>query len=269
MNNPNPFVPQGSLMEQKNKKRARVKVAVYSIFAINILVISPLLIQGCKKEAPAADTSALPSSDTTTNPTPDTNLPPVPMTNTMPALASNTPPPAPLPVPPAPAPIVPEVPAGQDYVVAKGDSFYSIAKKFHVKIKDIESANPGVTPAKLKVGQKLQVPGASSSTSAGTAMGAAADTSSGGSETVVTVKPGDSLMKIAHEHGSTIRLIKSANDLKTDRIKVGQKLKVPAKAASATEAASAPVAPAPAPMVAPSAVPPMPPPSVPANGAAR
>ena len=46
MNNPNPFIPQGSLLEQKNKKRARVKVAVFSIFAVNILVISPLLIRG-------------------------------------------------------------------------------------------------------------------------------------------------------------------------------------------------------------------------------
>ena len=43
MNNSNPFIPQGSLLEQKNKKRARVKVAVFSIFAFNLLVVTPLL----------------------------------------------------------------------------------------------------------------------------------------------------------------------------------------------------------------------------------
>jgi LysM repeat protein len=266
MNNPNPFVPQGSLLEQKNKKRARVKVAVFSIFAINILVISPLLIQGCKKEAPAADTAALPSSDTSTNPTPDTNLPPVPAmsSNSAPlAVVSNTPPPMP---PPPVAPPEPPAPVGQEYVVAKGDSFYSIAKKFHVKIKDVEAANPGVTPAKLKVGQKLQVPAGSS----GSTSTANATDMSSGSDNIVTVKPGDSLMKIAHEHGSTIKLIRAANELKTDKIKVGQKLKVPAKSAPATAAttdSSATAAPIPAPvnpMPAPAPIP-----SVPASGAAR
>jgi peptidoglycan endopeptidase LytE len=121
----------------------------------------------------------------------------------------------------------------------------------------------------LKVGQKIQIPaggsGSGSSSAPGTAMGAASDS---GSENIVTVKPGDSLAKIAHEHGSTIKLIRSANDLKTDKIKVGQKLKVPAKASSAPAAAT----PAPEPMPAPAPAtvsPPMPPPSVPANGGAR
>ncbi len=264
MNNPNPFVPQGSLLEQKNKKRARVKVAVYSIFAINILVISPLLIQGCKKEAPPTDASALPA-DTTTNATPDTNLPPVPTTNFPPmAVVSNTPPPAPLPPPPAP---VPETPPSQDYVVAKGDSFYSIAKKFHVKTKEVEAANPGITPAKLKVGQKIQIPAGGSSSGSSATPGSAMSSDSG-SDNIVVVKPGDSLAKIAHEHGSTIRLIRTANDLKTDKIKVGQKLKVPAKASSAPVAAAPAQEPMPAPAPAPVS-PPMPPPAVPANGAPR
>src|ERR1700751_103967 len=102
MNNANPFVPQGSLLEQKNKKRARVKVAVYSIFALNILVISPLLIQGCsKKDAnvdlnqaastqPADNSGSTSSTSTAATPpapaAPDTNapptLPPPPVNNT-------------------------------------------------------------------------------------------------------------------------------------------------------------------------------------------
>jgi len=233
MNNPNPFVPQGSLLDQKNRKRARVKVAVYSIFAFNILLITPLLIQGCKKE-PAPDTAQLNTPTQDTN-TPDTNQPPqLPAagTNTL-ATQSNTPPPT----PPAPEPPpAPPAPTSSEYVVAKGDSFYSIGKKNGVSIKAIEAANPGVNPAKLKVGQKLQIPAGSATGSS--APGATTD----GSETVYVVKSGDSLTKIAKANGVSVKSIRAANSLKTDKITVGEKLKIPAKAAPA-EAAPAPVAP--------------------------
>src|SRR5579883_1585977 len=145
MNNSNPFVPQGSLLEQKNKKRARVKVAVYTIFAVNILVITPLLIQGCsKKDTGTQDLSQANStqpadtgSATAAAPAPDTNnvppvLPPV-SSNATPMVASNPVVPAPQP-PPVVQPPAPATPSTQDYVVAKGDSFYSIAKKYGVKI---------------------------------------------------------------------------------------------------------------------------------------
>lgn len=250
MNNSNPFVPQGSLLEQKNKKRARVKVAVYSIFALNIVVILPLLIQGCSKKDAAVDLNNAAStqpadnssySTTSTPSAPDTNappaLPPPPVGNTTPEVANNTPAPiAPQAPVVAPAPVVePVAPAaGKEYVVAKGDSFYSIAKKFGVKIKDVENANPGVVPAKLKVGQKLEIPAGSSASSGA----AAAD---GGSENVYVVKAGDSLTKIAKVNGTTIKAIRAANGMKTDKIKVGMKLKLPTKAAPAADTTSAPV----------------------------
>jgi LysM repeat protein len=56
------------------------------------------------------------------------------------------------------------------------------------------------------------------------------------------VKSGDSLTKIAKAHGTTVKAIKAENNLNTDHLKVGQKLKIPAKAEAA-----APVAPMPAP----------------------
>lgn len=42
------------------------------------------------------------------------------------------------------------------------------------------------------------------------------------------VKRGDNLTRIAKNHGTTVKAIREANGLKTDRILVGQKLKVPA-----------------------------------------
>ena len=44
---------------------------------------------------------------------------------------------------------------------------------------------------------------------------------------IYVVKSGDSLSRIAHAHGTTVKALKTANHLKSDRIKVGQKLKLP------------------------------------------
>lgn len=45
----------------------------------------------------------------------------------------------------------------------------------------------------------------------------------------VTVKRGDVLEKIARANGTTIALIKQANQLKTEKLSIGQVLKIPAK----------------------------------------
>jgi peptidoglycan endopeptidase LytE len=47
------------------------------------------------------------------------------------------------------------------------------------------------------------------------------------------VKSGDTLIKIAADHHTTVKALRSANNLKTDSIKVGQPLKLPAKSAAA------------------------------------
>ena len=58
-------------------------------------------------------------------------------------------------------------------------------------------------------------------------------------------KSGDNLLKIAKANGTTVKALRSANALKTDRITVGQKLKLPAKAsAPVAETFSSPPPPA-------------------------
>lgn len=52
------------------------------------------------------------------------------------------------------------------------------------------------------------------------------------------VKAGDNLTRIARNHRTTVNAIREANGLRTDRILVGQKLKVPAASASGTGAAA-------------------------------
>ena len=49
----------------------------------------------------------------------------------------------------------------------------------------------------------------------------------GHSMTIYVVKSGDNLTQIAKAHGTTIKAIEAANDLSSDRILVGAKLKIP------------------------------------------
>jgi LysM repeat protein len=229
MNNPNPFVPKGSILEQQSKRRSRLKLAVFCVLAVGVAGLSVMLIEGCKREAPVEPVD-------TTTPTIDTNTPAIADTNTptidtnvtpyVPPVATNT-----IIVPPTAAP------AGTEYTVAKGDFLASIAKKNGVTLKALEAANPGIVPTKLKIGQKLTIPAGGSA-----APGVAAVDSTGTSaaSVIYVVKSGDNLTKIAKHFGTSIKSIESENNLTTAGIKVGQKLKIPAKAGAASAPASTP-----------------------------
>jgi len=240
MNNPNPFIPQGSVLEQ-NKRRSRMKLAVFCVLAVSVCGLTAMLIQGCKNEK--SETPPTPMVDTNPPPMIDTN-PPAAMTNP-PPVVTNPPPVMPV------APVTPE--AGTEYVVVKGDTLAKIAKNNHVSLKALEAANPTVQPTKLKVGQKLTLPAGGTAAPAATGVATSSETTgaSGVGDTTYVVKSGDTLTKIAKAHGVTVKLIQSENNLSTTQIKVGQKLKIPAKAGASTIPVTplppmAPAAPAPA-----------------------
>jgi LysM repeat protein len=239
MNNPNPFLPQGSFLEQKNKARARLRLAVFFSISLSVVALMALLIQGCRKPESAdngADTNSTPTLST--NPVPDTNAMAVvpPVTN------------QPTPPPPPPPPPVP--PSQEDYTVIQGDMFSTIAKKSNVSVKALEAANPGVDPKKLKIGQKIHIPAATSApTTPSRATSAAPDAGvGGGGEQTYKVKSGDTLTTIAAKMHTTIKAIQSANNLTTTSIRVGQTLKIPASAAPppVDTAPAAPATPPPA-----------------------
>jgi LysM repeat protein len=283
MNNPNPFVPKGSLQEQQNKRRTNLKLGVLGVLTVSVVCLTVMLIQGCKQKAPVDDTTTA-SVDTNTIPVPDTNVPPPIDTNQptqFPAGTNVTVPtpvntvaqvPTPItPIQPVTAPLPPATPdlgAGGEYVVVKGDSLAKIAKKNGVSLKALEEANVGVKPSKLKIGQKLVIPAggkspADTSVSTGSGTPAVADTE----EESYTVKSGDTLTKIAKAHHVKVKQLQAANGLTTTKIKVGEKLKIPVKAEAASAPAPAPVDTTPAPP-APSILPPAPStPSVPTGPA--
>jgi LysM repeat protein len=240
MNNPSPLIPSGSLLEQRNKGRTRVKIAVFLVLAIHGLGLMALLMQGCKKDdtnansgttaADATNTPAPPFVEPTNTPAPATNVAFTPPTNTLPT---------PLPVEPQPPVVVPGTQPATDYVIVKGDTFSTVAKKFHVSVKALLEANPSVEPTKLKIGQPIHIPAAAAaaatSAATGGTAGSGADITATGK--VYSVKSGDSLTKISSEFGISIKALRSANNLKTDKIVVGQKLTIPAKSSAQPTAA--------------------------------
>jgi LysM repeat protein len=243
MNHESPLIPQGSLLEQKNKSRSRVKTAFFCVLAVHVLaILTALIAQGCKREQ-----SQVPPEPTTPVPTFDTNALPPAATNAVPEIVStNAIPPVVVP------PVVPPATA-QTHVVVKGDSFYSIAKKYGTTIKAVAEANPGVDPKKLQPGKTLNIP-APAALPAGGAAAPVPNAEAGPGGQTYTVVSRDTLSKIAVKFGTTVKALRSANNLTTDRIKVNDKLKIPVKAAAPAAPEPAPASP---PVTAPATTPPV------------
>jgi LysM repeat protein len=250
MNNQSPLIPQGSLLEQRNKGRAKVKIAVFLVLAIHGVGLMALLMQGCKKEPDAGAGALAPLPEATNNAAPafvePTNTLTAP-SNLVSTLTNAAPPPVSVPTEPPPQAVTPP-PASpaSDYVILKGDSFSTVAKKFHVSVKALLEANPSVEPTKLKVGQTIHIPPATAP--AAVTAGTAATASVAGSDSTghaYTVKSGDSLTKIAGQFGVSVKALRTFNNLKTDKIVVGQKLNIPAKTSTSAPAGTAGAANAP------------------------
>jgi len=230
MNTPSPLVPQGSLPEAA-KRKANIRIAVFTILAIHVALLGGLLMQGgCKQEDKKLTQTELTTltNDTTLPTLQDSNYVagPVGSADTSPAPAPGT----------TSANIVtgaetqPQAqPAGaaketKDYAIVRGDTLARIAKAHGVSIKAIEEANPTIVPTKLKVNQKIQIPVAALANAKAEKPLEAATADAGAA---YTVKAGDSLFKIARQQRTTVKAIKSLNHLKTDQLRVGQKLKLP------------------------------------------
>lgn len=87
------------------------------------------------------------------------------------------------------------------YIVQKGDSLWTIAKKYNTTVENLKNVNK-LSTNMIKVGQKLVIP----------------------NKNEYIVVKGDSLWKIASKYNTSINEIKKLNDLKSDVIKPGQKL---------------------------------------------
>lgn len=124
----------------------------------------------------------------------------------------------------------------ENYTVQKGDTYYSISKKYNISLQELYSANGIDENDVLKVGQVLKIPGKST----------AENTSEKSTTTVSTAKTsnyevvaGDTLYSISKKFGTTVDNLRSLNGLtESSVLKIGQVLKVPSTEKVATTTGS-------------------------------
>jgi LysM repeat protein len=238
MKDHSPLVPQGSF-EAQARGKSRVRLAFYTIIVVHVLAIAGFLIIGCKREdkdaglgsvAPTNETPVFGSEPSVIAPAFTSSNPPV-ASATSPAptnVGPGTGTPGVSTVPPLvtpPATVATDViPAAEiEHTIVKNDNFETLAKKYGVTVKAIQTANPNLNPTRLKIGDKVKIP---PKTAVAARNGTVTSQENGDT---YTVKSGDTLSKIASNYRTTVRELQKLNDLPTTQIKVGQKLKVPPK----------------------------------------
>jgi LysM repeat protein len=126
----------------------------------------------------------------------------------------------------------------------KGDSFWSIAKKFNISVKALQSANSNIRADQLQWGAKIEIPeqsaDAASSQPEVSAVSPSPPVTNTGSVITYKVKAGDYLARIAANHGTTVKAVRSANNLRSDLIRIGQTLKIPSSSGQASSSATTP-----------------------------
>lgn len=242
MNNPNPLIPQGSLLEQQAKGKPHLRIAL-CIAAAHVVFLGLLLMQGCKREDETPPSTELAPEQIPFGrldvenlyPTNEVELEPpsvVDVTQNDTSRIDRLPPGRPQ-LPPlyeqpplreaTVAPPATEVPLVKEHAVEQGDTYTSLARNYQTTVSAIAKANPNADPTRLRVGQKLLIPPPDAPQQAE----AQPQELAPGVE-MYTVKSGDTLTSIAKAHRTTVSAIRELNDLRTDRILVNQKLRIPA-----------------------------------------
>ena len=92
-----------------------------------------------------------------------------------------------------------------EYIVGKGDTLYSIARKFGISVNELMQYN-NLNNTVLSIGQILKIPGEE--------------------KTTYVVKAGDTLYGIARKYNKTVEDIKSKNNLSNNILSIGQILTI-------------------------------------------
>ena len=103
------------------------------------------------------------------------------------------------------------------YTVKSGDSLWKIASKYNTTVDTLMKVN-NLKGTVLTINQQLLIPKSKE---------IEIDIDKDKKGIIYTVKSGDSLSKIAKSYGTTVSKIKSANNLKSDFLKIGQELLIP------------------------------------------
>ena len=105
------------------------------------------------------------------------------------------------------------------HIIEKGDTLYSISKKYNTPVDSILKKNNLSDPSKIKIGQKLIIPAASSAKN---------DKKTNSEELTHVIQKGDTLYALAKKFGVKFSDILKLNGLSEKTpLKIGQILKIP------------------------------------------
>ena len=247
---------QPELIARSRKSKTPLIIGI--VIAIHVVLIgSAFIIQEIhKRNSPpqqaAVDTEQTPLAGADVSP-----VQPMPDPMTMPPLAREPRRMETAALPPAPVAVVPkaktETPAAKTklvaktYMVKKGDTWKSVSARLKVPVKQLAKDNKLDSKKFLKIGQKLAYkqattvkpvevasnlakkgdkPAAEASLAPSAAISSVPAGDGTGHFVLYEVKKGDTLGGIAIRHAMRVAELRSANELKDDKIIVGQKLKV-------------------------------------------
>ncbi len=128
------------------------------------------------------------------------------------------------------------------YKVEKGDTLYSISRKYQITVAELRTANNLSENDVIKAGQKLIIPDADIGTAVAlSSTKTAGNAAPAGKITEYVVKKGDTLYGIARKNGMAVADLMALNNLDSSAvIKVGQKLKVAKSTVETTTKTSEP-----------------------------
>ena len=114
------------------------------------------------------------------------------------------------------------------YKVEKGDTLYSISRKYQITVAELRTANNLSENDIIKAGQKLIIPDADIGTAAALSSNNKSSNASSSAKTkTYVVAKGDTLYGIARKSGMSVADLMAINNLDSSSvIKVGQKLKI-------------------------------------------
>ena len=116
-------------------------------------------------------------------------------------------------------------PQSKIHVVQSGETLSEIAESYGIGLSKVRAAN-GLRTNNIRVGQRLVIPATAKNLS-GTASKADSAASSGTSAKVHVVRSGDTLSAIARRYGTSVAKLKSLNNLKSNNLRVGDRLRLP------------------------------------------
>ena len=104
-------------------------------------------------------------------------------------------------------------PSLNEYIVQKGDSLWSISKKFNITVNELKQLNNLKTNT-ISINQILKIPSSESNLL---------------DQITYTVAKGDSLWSISQKYNTTVSKLKELNNLNSNILSIGQILKIPNK----------------------------------------